>query len=156
MIDPTDLLGRWHIVSWEQLYADGRVQQPMGEHLDGVIDYSAEGNMTCLISRRERANFVNGGQWNAPDEDKAAAYNSMLAYGGRYRLEQADGKTVIVHMVDYSLFPNWKGGEQRREVELRADGSIALLARLEQGTSEARVAQLVWRRQPSNIVKESV
>lgn len=139
------LLGRWYIVSWEQRYEDGRVQLPMGDKLEGFIDYSAEGYMACMISRADRANFSKGGQWNAPDDEKAGAYNSMLAYGGRYRL---DGET-IVHMVDFSLFPNWKGGEQKRELEFQKDGTIALLARLEQGTSEARVARLVWRRAPN-------
>jgi hypothetical protein len=149
MANANELIGRWYIVSWEQLYEDGRVQKPMGDKLEGFIDYSAEGNMVCMISRADRANFVTGGQWNASNEEKAGAYNSMLAYGGRYRLDQGANGTTIVHMVDYSLFPNWKGGEQKRELAFQPDGTIALIARLEQGTPEARVARLVWRRGPN-------
>lgn len=140
------LNGRWLIVSWEQLYADGRVERPMGEHLEGFIDYSSQGDMVCMISRQERARFVTGGQWNAADEEKARAYESMLSYAGRFRVE---GQT-IVHMVDMSLFPNWKGGEQKREIQFQPDGTLALLARLEQGTPEERVARLVWRRRESD------
>lgn len=136
------LIGRWIIVSWEQQYADGRVEQPMGDQPEGFIDYSAEGAMACMISRKDRARFVTGGQWNASDEEKARAYDSMLAYAGQYRF---DGET-IVHTVDMSLFPNWKGGEQKRELSFQPDGNIALIARLEQGTPQARVSRLVWRR----------
>ena len=145
MLHTDALLGRWYIVSWEQRYDDGRVQLPMGDRLEGFIDYSADGNMVCMISRADRANFSTGTQWDAPDEEKALAYNSMLAYGGRYRL---DGQTVV-HMVDFSLFPNWKGSEQKRELQFQGDGTIALLARLEQGTPQARVARLVWRATPN-------
>jgi len=140
------LNGRWLIVSWEQHYADGRLEKPMGDHLEGFIDYSAEGDMACMISRQDRARFVTGGQWNASDEEKARAYDSMLSYAGRYRV---DGQTVV-HMVDISIFPNWKGGEQKREFQFQPDGTLALLARLEQGTPEERVSRLVWRRRESD------
>lgn len=136
------LIGRWQIVSWEQQYADGRVELPMGEELEGFIDYSVEGDMVCMIARKNRARFVTGGQWNASDEEKARAYDAMLCYAGRFR---CDGQ-IIVHMVDMSLFPNWKGGEQKREFAFQPDGTLALIARLEQGTPEARVSRLVWRR----------
>ncbi|MCY1306676.1 Lipocalin-like domain protein [compost metagenome] len=54
------------------------------------------------------------------------------------------GDTVL-HHVRHSLFPNWEGGTQRRVAQL--DGNVlALTARLEEGTSEARTARLVWRR----------
>lgn len=136
------LIGRWIIVSWEQQYADGRLERPMGEQPEGFIVYASDGAMACMISRKDRSRFVTGGQWNASDEEKARAYDSMLAYAGRYR---TDGE-IIVHMVDISMFPNWKGGEQKRELSFQPDGTIALTARLEQGTPEARVSRLVWRR----------
>ena len=64
-------------------------------------------------------------------------------------LQRADllveGDTVT-HAVDLSLFPNWQGGQQKRRFALRADGMLELTARLEEGTSEARTARLVWRR----------
>lgn len=136
------LIGRWLIVSWEQHYADGRIERPMGDQLEGFIDYSGTGDMVCMISRRDRARFVKGGQWNAPDEEKARAYDSLLSYAGRYRVEGE----IVVHMVDIAIFPNWKGGEQKREFVFQADGTLALLARLETGTPEERVSRLVWRR----------
>jgi len=142
--------GQWQVVAWEQLYDDGRRELPMGDRLEGFICYSPDGRMVCMISRADRARFEKGGQWNAPDEEKARAYDSMLAYAGRYSV---DGDTVT-HFVDMSLFPNWKGGEQKRKFALRADGTLELTARLEAGTPQARTARLAWRRAPSQGVSE--
>lgn len=142
MSDKLNLIGRWDIVSWEQLYDDGRRELPMGEKLEGFIRYLPDGDMVCMICKSERKRFEKGGQWNAPDDEKAGAYNSMLSYAGRYAV---DGN-VITHTVQTSLFPNWVGGEQKRRLEVQADGTLALLARLEENTAQARTARLVWRR----------
>lgn len=138
-LDPT---GRWDILAWEQLYDDGRRELPMGDQLEGFIRYTPDGDMVCMIARTDRPKFVRGGQWNAPDDEKAGAYQSMLAYAGRWSV---DGD-VITHRVQMSLFPNWKGGEQKRRLQVNPDGTLALTARLEEGTPQARTAKLVWRR----------
>lgn len=135
-------VGRWEILAWEQAFDDGRRELPMGESLQGFIQYTADGHMACMIARAERPNFTSGGQWNASDAEKAGAYNGMLAYGGRYEVNG----DVITHHVDISLFPNWRGGAQKRLVEVNADGTLTLSARLEEGTPQARTARLVWRR----------
>jgi hypothetical protein len=142
MTSPTDLVGRWDIISWLQLFDDGRRQAPLGEVLEGFVRYLPDGEMVCMIARADRKPFVTGGQWNASELEKAGAYNSMLAYAGRYRIEG----DVVVHAVDISLFPNWKGGEQRRQIRIEGGDRLFIEARLEQGTPEARTAQLAWRR----------
>lgn len=70
----------------------------------------------------------------------------MLAYSGRWRL---DGD-VVTHHVQMSLLPYWGAGEQKRRVVVQADGTIALTARLEDHTPQARTARLVWRRHGDN------
>jgi hypothetical protein len=132
--------GRWNILSWEQLYDDGRVVHPMGKELEGFIEYSPFG-MFCAIAKKNREHFTTGGQWSASDAEKAAAYGSYLTYAGPYDVE---GDTVQ-HHVRHSLFPNWEGGSQRRKAVLEG-GVLSLTARLEKGTSEARTARLVWTR----------
>ena len=145
-ISSLNLTGRWEILSWEQAFDDGRRELPMGDQLNGFIQYTEDGGMACMIARAERPHFETGGQWNASDEEKARAYDSMLAYGGRYEITG----DVISHMVDISLFPNWKGGVQKRRVTVNDDGTLTLSARLEEGTSQARTARLVWRRVAAN------
>lgn len=138
---PADIIGRWNIVSWLQLYDDGRRQAPLGENLEGFIRYVADGDMICMIANADLPQFTSGGQWNASEAERARAYSSMLAYAGKWRIEG----NCVVHAVEQSLFPNWKGGDQRREVRL--DGDILFIeAKLEQGTPEARTAQLKWQR----------
>jgi hypothetical protein len=132
--------GRWAILSWEQLYDDGRVVNPMGTELEGFIEYSDFG-MFCVIARKGRESFSSGGQWSASDAEKATAYNSYLTYAGGY---EVDGNTIS-HHVRHSIFPNWVGGNQQRIAELSGD-VLALTARLEEGTGEARTARLKWQR----------
>lgn len=138
---PADIIGRWNIVSWLQLYDDGRRQAPLGENLEGFIRYTEDGDMVCMIANADQPQFTSGGQWNASEAERARAYSSMLAYAGKWRIE---GNTVV-HAVEQSLFPNWKGGDQRREVRLDGD-TLYIEAKLEQGTPEARTAQLKWQR----------
>ena len=117
MSTPTlDPSGRWEIVSWEQAFDDGRRELPMGERLNGFIQYTADGGMACMIARAERPNFETGGQWNASDEEKARAYDQHARL--RRAATRCDGDT-ITHQVDISLFPNWKGGEQKRRFEVQ-------------------------------------
>jgi Lipocalin-like domain len=138
---PAQIIGRWDIVSWLQLYEDGRRQAPLGENLDGFIRYVEDGDMICMIANADQPNFTSGGQWNASEEERARAYSSMLAYAGKWRIE---GESVV-HAVEQSLFPGWKGGDQRRHVRLDGD-TLYIEAHLEQGTPQARTAQLKWRR----------
>lgn len=135
------LIGRWNIVSWKQIYDDGRVTFPLGERLKGFISYDEQGQMTCMIANADRLRFHTGGQWNASMEERAAAYSGCLAYAGRYSVLG----NVVTHHVDVSLFPNWEGADQRRTVDL-GDDELNIVARLEEGTSEARRAVLAWKR----------
>jgi hypothetical protein len=140
-MNPADIIGRWDIVSWLQLYEDGRRQAPLGENLEGFIRYVEDGDMICMIANAVQPNFTSGGQWNASEAERARAYSSMLAYAGKWRIEAES----VVHAVEQSLFPGWKGGDQRRHVRLDGD-TLFIEAHLEQGTPEARTAQLKWRR----------
>lgn len=82
--------GRWSVVSWEQVYDDGRIVAPMGTEVEGFIEYSDNG-MFCVVSKKNREAFTTGGQWNATDAEKAAAYSSYLTYAGGYDVE---GNTI--------------------------------------------------------------
>jgi hypothetical protein len=140
--------GRWNIVSWEQVYDDGRILHPMGKELEGFIEYGAFG-MFCVIAKKDRLRFQSGGQWSADNDEKAGAYGSYLTYAGNYEV-QGD---VIFHHVQHSLFPNWEGGTQKR-VAILDDDVLALTARLEEGTGEARTARLLWKRAGSSVGHE--
>ncbi|MNJ00830.1 hypothetical protein D3C73_1602650 [compost metagenome] len=65
----------------------------------------------------------------------------MMSYAGRYSV--ADN--TVTHFVDLSLFPNWIGGQQQRVFKFDDQGLLSLTARLEENTSEARTALLLWK-----------
>jgi len=136
-----DIKGRWYVQSWTQEYDDGRVTHPFGEKLEGFIEYG-EGTMFCLVTRSPRTLFSSGAQWDASDADKAAAYNEFLSYAGGYSLDDDH----VTHHVELSIFPNWQGGSQRRRIVWGENGELMLIARLEEGTPNARTARLTWRR----------
>jgi hypothetical protein len=136
----SELVGRWKIVSWLQRYDDGRVTYPFGETLSGFIQYD-EKNVFVLLEKANRAKFTTGGQWNASAAEKAGAYDSFMSYSGTYEIDGED----VLHKIEASIFPNWEGGVQRRRMSYK-DGKLTLSARVEEGTPEARSAELVWEK----------
>jgi hypothetical protein len=139
-IDKAKLLGRWRIVEWVQRYDDGRTVHPLGRAPRGFIQYDSD-RMFCFICSGERPK-LSGSQWNVPQGERAAAYGSCLSYSGTW---EVSGEEVL-HHVDLSLNPNWVGTVQRRGARFLDDGRIALTARLESDTPEARTAELIWER----------
>lgn len=137
------LAGRWNIVSWEQRYDDGRIVAPMGKELDGYLMYTEAGYMSVFICARGRKPFASGLQFGGTADEKVAAYDTVLSYGGRYEVQ---GDTVL-HHVEVSLFPNWVGQVQKRRYTLEGD-QLAVAATLEAGTPESRQVVLTWKRAP--------
>jgi hypothetical protein len=133
------ILGRWRLLEWVQRYDDGRRKYPFGSDARGFLQYDAD-RMFIFVCGADRKP-LGGTQWTAPEADRAAAYSSSFAYSGTYEIAGAE----ILHRVDLSLYPNWVGTTQRRRAALR-DGRLCLSARMEEGTGEARTAELVWER----------
>ena len=138
-MDKAQILGRWRIVEWVQRYDDGTEKYPLGRKPQGFIQYDSD-RMFCFLCSAERKPLT-GGQWTSPDAEKAAAYASCFVYSGTYEIAGDE----ILHKVDLSLYPNWVGTTQRRRTLFR-EGHLALTARLEEGTAEARTAELIWER----------
>jgi hypothetical protein len=139
-----EMLGWWKLESWVQTYDDGRIVHPFGEDVRGRLVYGKDGDFVVMISRPDQPPFTTGGQWTADDQEKARSYSGTLAYFGRW--ECSEGR--VSHHVETSLFPNWEGQTQVRSVAL--DGAqLTLGGRLEEGTPEARTANLVWKRASS-------
>jgi lipocalin-like protein len=144
-IEQAKLLGRWRIVEWVQRYDDGREVHPLGRDLQGFIQYDRD-RVFCFLCCGERP-ALSGGQWTAPQAEKAAAYASCLSYSGTYEIFGNE----ILHKIDLSLYPNWVGTVQRRGAAFHGDRRIALTARLEEGTGDARTAELTWERESSGL-----
>ena len=79
--------------------------------------------MLTTISGVDRAP-IGGDLLSGPDAGRLEAFASFVAYSGTFRVEG----TSVVHTVEMSLFPDWVGSEQRRSVELSADGQRLTLS----------------------------
>lgn len=134
--------GLWKLRSMEQRYDDGRVVYPFGTDVQGYICYSPEGFMCGAIQRANRKPFVTGLQWTANAEEKAKAYDDYLSYCGPY---DVIGNDTLVHTMEISLFPNWIGAQQKRTFKITGD-TLAITARIEDGTPQARTSYLEFKR----------
>jgi hypothetical protein len=82
--------------------------------------------MLTILMAADRPNIdvgdlLDGDVGAAPDAALAAAFNSAMAFGGRYEVR---GDAVHIHL-DVGTYPNWAGTTQVRPYEL-ADGQLSL------------------------------
>ncbi len=76
-------------------------------------------------------------------DEKARAYESFIAYCGTYSLNEAEG--VVVHHLEWSLFPNWTGTDQRRFFAIEGD-RLTLTTPPFRRSGHPVTAKLVWER----------
>jgi hypothetical protein len=137
------LVGTWRLLTWAAVADDGGETLPMGPAPEGLLVYSANGTMIAMMGPGGRRRFgsdeVTGG---TPDE-QAEAFRTFIAYGGAYEIEGS----IVTHLVEHSLFPNWIGTSQRRQWELDDQGERLTLRSppLVLGGA-ARRQRLVWQR----------
>lgn len=104
------LVGTWKLVSFEVRSDDGGVSYPFGPDAGGQLIYSADGYMSWVVTRPNRPSFASDDLRGGTTDEKAAAMDTYLSYGGRYEIRD----DRVIHHVAFSLFPNWVGGTQER------------------------------------------
>ncbi len=141
MVKVEQLLGTWELVRWETSYDDGRTIYPMGEDAKGFIMYTTDGYMSAALFRGNRPNFETGEALTASDAEKVAGWDSYYSYGGPFEI---DGDRVI-HTVAHTIYPNWLGGTQVREISFEGEHMILTTPpqKTRRGTQNSRV---IWRR----------
>jgi hypothetical protein len=141
------LVGAWRLESWTIEYpASGRVTQPFGPAPEGMLLYSADGDMSAAIQRPGRARLSRADPHAVSDAEKASAFAGYLHYAGTWRV--ADGH--VTHAVQLAMNPNLIGTHQVRQVAL--DGDRLELGAMEplESPGQIRRHRIVWRRaQPS-------
>ncbi|MGH1341519.1 MAG: lipocalin-like domain-containing protein [Nannocystales bacterium] len=140
---PEDLVGTWELEVFEVELADGRRVFPMGADARGSLMYTEDGRMSATLSAAERAPLSVPrleAFARAPSSEKAAAFDSYLAYVGRYTVEPG----AVVHHVELASVPNIVGANQRRDATLEADHLTLRYA--VDGDRGSRHNTLRWRR----------
>jgi hypothetical protein len=106
-----EIVGTWKLVS--VVYEDVATKErtPIyGEHPRGIQIATAQGRWLALVTAENRI-------VPKTDEERAQALKTMIAYTGRYRIE--DGK--VITKVEAAWNEAWVGGEQVRAIRFDGD-----------------------------------
>lgn len=135
-------IGAWALVSWELRRADGgEPYYPLGKDAKGLLIYSADGHMSVVLSKSDRAPFETDFLLEGTPAEKVAAMESYMSYAGRYEVR----KDMVVHHVEYSLFPNWIGTAQERFYKFEQDGlTLSAAPFVKDGVEQT--ALIVWKK----------
>lgn len=137
------LIGTWFLREAHAVGSQGeRLHDVYGAQPSGVIHYNSDGRMMALITHDGRKR-IDGDRQAAPEQQRAEAYKSSIAYAGKFTLE---GDWVL-HEVDISTYPNWVGTVLRRALSFEQDAAVLTTAPQIQDGVET-VIKLVWQRQP--------
>jgi hypothetical protein len=112
-MDKGDLIGTWHLVSFEFRHADGEVTYPIGKNAVGLLIYTAEGYMAVQLMRTDRPAFASDDVFEGTSEEIKAAYEGFTAHFGMYTVDDAAG--TVTHHVQGHIFPNRNGSTVTRE-----------------------------------------
>ena len=103
------LVGNWRLVS-SQAIVDDQAHDLFGSNPNGYLILTPQGRL-CAITTAEHRISGEG------DRERAALHRSMMAYTGKYRVEDGDFITVV----DGSWNESWNGTEQRRHFRVEGD-----------------------------------
>ena len=105
------IVGVWTLVSVVYEDQETKARTPvLGEHPKGRQIATADGKWLALVTAEGRA-------VPKTDAERAQALRTMIAYTGRYRVE--DGK--VITKVEAAWNEAWVGGEQTRFIRFEGD-----------------------------------
>jgi hypothetical protein len=111
MASLTHLYGTWRLVSLSvEVMETGEQLRQFGDDPPGYIHFTPEGRMFAVLTASDRKPVET-------EADQIAAFASLIAYTGRYRIE--DNKLVTT--VDVSADPSVVGTDLVRFFDLEGD-----------------------------------
>jgi hypothetical protein len=136
------LVGHWSLVSFEVVSGE-LTEYPFGPDAVGEIRYDPAGHMAVQIMKTGRKPFAASDHAGGTAAEVSAAFGGYVAYYGSYSVDERAG--VITHHVSGSMFPNWTGSEQRRQIEIDGDRLILSTPPI-QFLGRQRVQRFTWKR----------
>jgi Lipocalin-like domain len=111
MAATVELAGTWRLLSWSlEIIENGEHLQPFGDNPPGYIHFTSDGRLFAVLTASDRKPVET-------ELDQIAAFGSLIAYTGRYRLEG----NRLVTKVDVSADPAAVGTELVRFYRLEGD-----------------------------------
>jgi len=124
-----DLVGTWTLLDLVVEGPGGELRRPLGASPRGMLVYGGDGTVSAMLAAASRGSLGPGGleeAYRADEAAKAAAFDSFMAYAGRWRL-QGD---AVFHDVSLSLAPEAEGQTLVRRVERTATGMALRYVRM--------------------------
>ena len=115
-----DITGTWRLRSFAFTDEAGAVLHLLGERPVGFVLITADGYLALNFMAGERSRFTDDDLFGGGEAERARAAAEIVSFAGPYAY---DGAVVSV-TVEYSVFPNWIGGTQVRQVEVSGDTLI--------------------------------
>ncbi|WP_067680590.1 lipocalin-like domain-containing protein [Nocardia miyunensis] len=137
------IVGSWQLVEYSTTSETGEISHPLGPDARGLIIYSADGFMSAQIMRPGRTRYRSPNVHSGDVAERGEAAGGYLAYSGPYHVDEEN--SAVWHEMAVSLYPNWIGNDQKRNVHF--DGDLLTLSSdpLVFRTTTLSPA-LVWRR----------
>jgi len=112
-------LGAWELVTTEQRLTDGskRPYRQAGPNGKGYLIYTADGHMCAELMNPDRPVWKD--RRNPSDAEKASAIDGLVAYCGRYEIDETN--KVIYHYPEVAWSPNYVGTKQARPYKFNGD-----------------------------------
>jgi hypothetical protein len=105
------IVGTWALVSVVYEDVATKARTPVyGEHPRGIQIATPEGRWLALMT-------AEGRSIPKTDEDRVQALKTMIAYTGRYRVENGQ----VITKVEAAWNEAWVGGEQVRNIRFESD-----------------------------------
>jgi Lipocalin-like domain len=138
-----DLIGAWHLNSYESRDSSGATRYPLGRGVIGQLVYDASGHMSAMLMTPDRPLFASQDPQRGTDAEVRAAFDGFIAYFGSYSV--APLTATVTHHVIGASYPNWVGGHQVRHYKL--DGThLELSTPPIQIGGQSLITVLVWER----------
>jgi hypothetical protein len=105
------IVGSWRAVSYELEFQDGSDRAfPLGTNPNGYLIFGSDGRMMTYLE-------AQGRKVPQTDEERSAAYKTLIAYTGKYRVQGNKWTTEV----DGAWNVQWVGTEQERSFTLNGD-----------------------------------
>lgn len=132
--DDKQLVGTWKLTRWVMEDVESKEQKPspFGEHPAGYVVFTPSERLFVLITAEDR---------KAPEDadGQGAAFRTMYAYSGKYRIEN----DKFITKVDAAGDKRWVGTEQSRIFRIDGGKLIIETHPTKQGERSVR-SVLVW------------
>ncbi len=138
-----ELLGTWKLVSASSTTSKGeRNETPYGVGPTGFLTYAEEGRVPSRISYGGRKSLSIG----ASPQEQAEAFNTFIAYTGRYTLSG----DKVTHHIEVSSIQNYVGKDLVRGIKFQSDQMI-LVTPPTLVNGKIQTVELIWQRLPAGL-----